>query len=247
MSLYKIDRNLDNLLKNLNRKMITSARVSARSSVYLEGASIIKQLENAGARVYYKDINGVKVPQVSRGAGFWANVSKMPPLNQGTVASGISRMKSLGTITSEIIAATGSPVSGGNYKSAVESYKNVKKQKALNSIHGDVMNNTYFATLQRLTGDTAVLNLVGAIYDGRYVEGYADYLIDAESKLEEYKEQIEDMKTELAKAEPYSNEWYALNYEIHEMEENYGEATTALEELKNRYNSIMERKYGGKS
>lgn len=245
MSLYKIDKNLDNLLKNLNRKMITSAKVSATSSVYLEGASIIKQFENAGAKVYYKDIKGVKVPQVSRGAGFWGNVPKMPPLNQGTVASGISRMKNLGTITSEIVKVTGSSVRGGNYKSAVETYKNVKKQKALDSIKDDVMNNTNFATLQRLTGDTSLLNLVGAIYDGRYVEGYADYLKDAESKLDEYKERMDDLKTEITKVDANSDEWFALNYEIREMEEEYGLATTALEELKSNYNSILERKFGG--
>lgn len=245
MSLYKIDKNLDNLLKNLNRKMITSAKVSATSSVYLEGASIIKQLENAGAKVYYKDIKGVKVPQVSRGAGFWTNVPKMPALNQGTVASGISRMKSLGTITSEIVKVTGSPVRGGNYNRAVETYKNVKKQKALDSIKEDVMKNANFATLQRLTGDTALLDFVGATYDGRYNEGYEDYLKVAESKVDEYKERMEDLKTEITKVDANSDEWFALNYEIHEMEEEYGLATTALEELKSTYNSILERKFGG--
>ena len=99
--LREINVSLDNQLRNLNRKIIASARSYGEGSeTYSRAKTAIEGLHQAtNAPITYKTINGIEVPQISRQSSYYQNLQKM---NEIALNAQIAGMKHVGSIEKEV-------------------------------------------------------------------------------------------------------------------------------------------------
>lgn len=174
--LREINPKLDNELKKLNDKIVAAFRANGTASqTYKNAESMMQNIAKAtNVPVKYKEIKGVKVPQVTRAATAYSN---LPTFNQIALDNAVAGARTVNGIKSEIQGKIDVAVKAGRIGTAPKSFKGMLKEVehlALIDKIRDQMEDSNFSTVQEfLKARGSNFDFMGAL-EGAFDDGMYD-------------------------------------------------------------------------
>lgn len=239
--LREINPQLDNQLKSLNDKIVAAFKANGTASqTYKNAESVLKNIAKAtNVPVKYKEINGVKVPQVTRAASAYTG---LPTFNQIALDNAITAGRTIKGIKAEMQERIDVAVKAGRIGTAPKSFKGMLKEtKQLDLMDKirDQMEDGDFNTVQEFLNARGYdFDFKGAL-EGAFDDGVYDssWFTDAEGEvknaLDDARTEIESLLTEL-KQENDREKIGQLRNEISRLKALTDKAEGALNEIRTR-------------
>lgn len=192
--LRDVNNALDNQIRNLNRKAEAAARATgANSRTFKEASSLMEQISKAtDAPISYKNINGTRVPVLSRASKYYQNLA---PANQIALDARMGAEKLIKGIKAEIAdyyKEEGQQMPS-SYKSAVAGFNK------LSGLHDKLDNKTGLDAISWLIErDVTTIrgDLIVAIYGDNYDAWAMDVEEEVKKAIKEEEQYIEALKND---------------------------------------------------
>lgn len=239
--LREINPKLDNELKKLNDKIVAAFRANGTASqTYKNAESVLMNIAKAtNVPVKYKEIKGVKVPQVTRAASAYNN---LPTFNQIALDNAVAGGRTVKGIKSEIQGKINVAVKAGRIGTAPKSFKGMlkemKKLDLMDKIREQMEDGDFNTVQEFLDARGYGFDFKGAL-EGAFDDGIYDssWFTDAEGEvknaLEDARAELESLKSELNQ-ETVGEKIAQLRNEISRLKSLTDKAEGALNEIRTR-------------
>lgn len=239
--LREINPKLDNELKKLNDKIVAAFKANGTASqTYKNAESMMQNIAKAtNVPVKYKEIKGVKVPQVTRAATAYMG---LPTFNQIALSNAVAGASTVKGIKDELQGKIDVAVKSGRIGKAPKSFKGMLKEvehlDLIDKIR-DQMEDSNFSTVQEFLNARGYdFDFMGAL-EGAFDDGIYDsaWFTDAESEvlnaLESARGDEDALRAEM-KQETNSEKLAQLQSELFKLKSLTDKAEAALNEIRSK-------------
>lgn len=191
--LREINKALDNEIRNLNRKAEAAARATGTSKTFKEASDLMMSISKiTKAPISYKNVNGIKVPVLSRASKYYQNLAPANQIALNAYTGAEKRIKGIKAEITDYYANEGQQMPR-SYKSAVAGFKK------LSGLHDKLDNKTGMEAISWLLGEDVVVikqDLIAAIYGDNYDAWAMDIEEQVKQAIDEEERYIDALKRE---------------------------------------------------